>query len=344
MHKGDLLVATSGRSFWILDDLAVLTQYKNKKEGLHIFTPEPAVNGSWYSPLSGNTATFNGTDPFEGVNPANGVVLYYTLPKIHDSIPIRMEIRDEKGEVIRTFTSEKDKKYVPNDGGGPPPAPVLSKNEGLNRFVWDMRHPIMPGIPTTYIEASFRGHVVPPGTYQITLEQQGTTVATQAVILPNPTFSLASGQYEEYDRFMTQMEATLTEMHHMVNTLKDAQEQIAGIVSLLKETNENKSLIASGTELLNQLKAWDEDMIQRKSQAYDDVENFPNKFSAEYLFLINHTESSLPSVNTPSKQRRAELDAQWAVLKARGNALLKTSIPAYNEELWRAGIGAVRLK
>ncbi|WP_034258288.1 WD40/YVTN/BNR-like repeat-containing protein [Altibacter lentus] len=344
VHKGDLLVATSGRSFWILDDLAVIAQYKKKKEGLHIFTPEPAVNGSWYSPLSGNAAAFDGTDPFEGVNPANGVVLYYTLPKIHDSIPIRMEIKNAKGEVIRTVSSEKDKKYVPNDGGGPPPAPVLSKNEGLNRFVWDMRHPIMPGIPNTYIEAGFRGHVVPPGTYQITLMHQGAKASTEAVILPNPAFSLPSGQYEEYDRFMTEMEANLTEMHHMVNTLKDAQDQVSGIVSLLKETNEHRSLIASGTALLQQLKAWDEEMIQRKSQAYDDVENFPNKFTAEYLFLINHTESSLPSVNTPSKERKAELDAQWKNLKARGNTLLRTSIPAYNQELWSAGIGAIQLK
>ncbi|MCW8980734.1 MAG: glycosyl hydrolase, partial [Altibacter sp.] len=156
--------------------------------------------------------------------------------------------------------------------------------------------------------------------------------------------SLPSGQYEEYDRFMTEMEANLTEMHHMVNTLKDAQDEISGIVSRLKETNEHRSLIASGTALLQQLKAWDEEMIQRKSQAYDDVENFPNKFTAEYLFLLNHTESSLPSVNTPSKERKAELDAQWRNLKARGNTLLRTSIPAYNQELWSAGIGAIQLK
>ena len=91
------------------------------------------------------------------------------------------------------------------------------------------------------------------------------------------------------------------------------------------------------------MKAWDEDMVQRKSQAYDDVENFPNKFSAEYIFMINQTSSTIPRLNKASKDRKVELDAQWAGLKARGNQFINTAIPAYNKVLWEAGIGALRL-
>ena len=58
-----------------------------------------------------------------------------------------------------------------------------------------------------------------------------------------------------------------------------------------------------GDALLKKMKAWDEDMVQRKSKAYDDVENFPNKFTANYLFLINQTESDIPRVNQPSLDR-----------------------------------------
>ncbi len=71
-----------------------------------------------------------------------------------------------------------------------------------------------------------------------------------------------------------------------------------------------------GDTLLKQLKAWDEDMVQRKSKAYDDVENFPNKFTANYLFLMNQTESSIPRVNQPNLDRLAELNKEWAGLKA----------------------------
>ena len=93
--------------------------------------------------------------------------------------------------------------------------------------------------------------------------------------------------------------------------------------------------------LVAKLKAWDEDMVQRKSKAYDDVENFPNKFTAEYLFLINQTESDIPRITQPSKDRRAELEEKWKELKARADQFLQTDIPAMNEKLWEKKIGAV---
>jgi hypothetical protein len=89
------------------------------------------------------------------------------------------------------------------------------------------------------------------------------------------------------------------------------------------------------------MKAWDEDMVQRKSKAYDDVENFPNKFTANYLFLINATESDIPRVNQPSLDRMRELNAQWSGLKARADEILNRDIPALNKKLFDAGLGAI---
>ena len=84
-------------------------------------------------------------------------------------------------------------------------------------------------------------------------------------------------------------------------------------------------------------------MIQRKSKAYDDVENFPNKFTAEYLFLINATESSIPRVNEPNINRKAELDAQWSTLKNIANTFINSELPNFNKQLWEAGIGAIKM-
>ncbi len=83
-------------------------------------------------------------------------------------------------------------------------------------------------------------------------------------------------------------------------------------------------------------------MIQRKSQAYDDVENFPNKFTAEYLFLINQTNSVIPMVTQGSKDRRTVLDTQWEGLRARAQNFLTVALPNYNKTLWDAGIGAIQ--
>ncbi len=82
MHRGDMIVATSGRSFWILDDVIALGQYDASKRGLKLLKPKQAYNGSWGSPLNGNAESFKGGDTFDGINPANGIVLYYELPKL----------------------------------------------------------------------------------------------------------------------------------------------------------------------------------------------------------------------------------------------------------------------
>ncbi|NHF60468.1 glycosyl hydrolase [Flavobacteriaceae bacterium TP-CH-4] len=339
VHRGNLIVATSGRSFWILDDLSVLTQYDPEKQGAKLYAPAEALNGSWRSPLNGDSSKFDGSMDFHGVNPANGMVLYYELPKLQDSVIITMEIKDAQGGLVRSFSSEKDKHYRPHNGGGPPPAPVLPTNPGLNRFVWDMRTPLLPGIPGVYIESGFRGHVVPPGDYTIDLKVDGKTISAVGAIAPMPTYQTSEGQYEAYHEFMTGLEQTLTAMHHKVNSLYEAQQQLNTILEDLVDV----SLKAEGQKLLAQLDAWDQEMVQRKSQAYDDVENFPNKFTAEYLFLIDATNSAIPRVNQPSRDRKAELDAQWKTLESQANTFMKTAIPDFNKKLWEAGIGAIRL-
>ena len=231
------------------------------------------------------------------------------------------------------------KNYKKHKGGGAPPAPLLSKKEGLNRFVWDMGHFIMPSIPDVYIEANFRGHKAPPGTYTIQLKANGKTVGTQGKIISMPTFEIKEGQYEAYDKIMIDMEQKLTTMHTMVNSLYKAKGQLNEIWKDVKDG----PLKIEGKRLADQIDIWDKKMVQRKSQAYDDVENFPNKFTAEYLFLINATESSIPRVNQPSKDRKTALDAQWLLLKKEGEHLIKSAIPEYNKKLWDSGIGAIRI-
>lgn len=339
-HKGDLIVATSGRSFWILDDLAVLAQYKPESK-VKLYQPENAVYGFWGSPLNGDSKDFDGTSPLEGVNPANGVVIYYNLPKLAQNVSVSMTIKNNKGETVNTFSSVKDSLYQKYEGG-PPPAPTLSKTEGLNRFVWNMRHPIMPGVTGAYLEANYRGHVASPGTYTIELKSGGEVVSSQAIIVENPLYQTATNEFAAYDAIMSSMEQSLTEMHQKVNRLKSVQGQISKALQTLQKSTGNEALAKSGIELLKELVAWDETMIQRKSKAYDDVENFPNKFTAEYIYLINQTESAVPRVNQPSIDRKTELDAQWKTLKAQADNFINASIPEFNKQLWEAGVGAIQ--
>ena len=340
IHQDDLIAATSGRSFWILDDLGLVRQYQKNIKSPVIFQPENALLANGRSELDKNDDDFTGSTSTAGVNPANGIVVYYHLPELDKDAHILMEIKDEAGNVVRTLSSQKDSLYKKWDGG-PPAEPVLSKQKGLNRFVWDMRYPTMPGVPDAYYECSYKGHKAAPGKYTFTLKTGGQTVSTSAEILFNPLYNKDLTNYKAYHDVMWQMEAAFTQMHQMVNIIFAKREQLSELLAAMPADNKFKAVQTEGAALVQKMKTWDESMVQRKSKAYDDVENFPNKFTAHYIFLINQTESDIPVVNQPSLDRKKELDAEWVTLKAKATEILDKDIPALNQKLFALGIGGV---
>ena len=340
IHKGDLIAATSGRSFWILDDLTLFRQYKKDSKNLTIFQPKSVYLANGRSELDKNDEDFKGSTSDEGVNPANGIVVYYHIEDVKKNQPISLEIKDAAGNLVRTFSSKKDSLFKKWDGGHPA-EPTLSTNKGLNRFVWNMRYPNTIGIEKVYFEASFAGHKAIPGKYTITLKSDAQQVSTTGEILANPLYPNNINAYKEYHAVMSQMENEFVLMHKMVNTLDAKRQQLEQLIKTLPVDDKFKAVHTEGGALIKKMKAWDEDMVQRKSTAYDDVENFPNKFTAEYIFLINQTESDIPVVNKPSMDRKQELDAQWSMLKAKAMEILDTDIPALNKTLWSMGVGGV---
>lgn len=339
VHKGNLIAATSGRSFWILDDLSLIRQYQPNPAPFSIYKPSDAYLVNAGSELNESDPEFDGTNKFRGVNPANGIVLYYNLPELKKDEEISLEVRDSAGNLVRSFSS-KDSGFKPWDGG-PDAEPALSKDKGLNRFVWNMRYPTAPGVPGVYIESSFAGHKAVPGKYNFSLKAGGQTLSTDASILANPLYPTDPSAYREYNEMMLAMENEVAAMHRLVNDLYEKRKQLEALLKKLPSDAKYAAVKRDGEALVKKMKAWDEDMIQRKSTAYDDVENFPNKFTANYLFLINQTESDIPRVNQPSRERKKELDAVWATLRSRADEILSKDLPAMNKAFWDAGYGAI---
>src|SRR6185369_1747303 len=232
IHKGNLIAATSGRAFWILDDLTVLRQYQTSAAAFAIYRPENTylVNGS--SELDRTDEEFTGANTFRGVNPATGVVIYYGLPELKKTDEVTMEIKDSTGNTVRTFSSKADEKAAQWDGA-PRPDPTLPKNKGLNRFVWDMRYATMPGVPQVRIEGSYAGHKAVPGKYTITLRMGGQSLATDTEILTNPLYRTDTATYTEYHQTMWSMENELMAMHRMVNSLYEKQKQLESLLNSL---------------------------------------------------------------------------------------------------------------
>ncbi len=343
ISHNDLTIATMGRSFWVLDDLGLLRQFEGNKTTFKLLTPEDAIIGNWSSQLNYSSENFSGADDSEGVNPANGIVFYYYLPRKSKNKELTLEIKDKDGNIVRTISSKSKPNYQ-RYPGGPSPEPILSNKVGLNRFVWDMRHQSLPGIPTAYIEGSYQGHKAMPNLYSASLKQEDKLSEVSFSILPNPLYNITKEEYLETHKFKIITEANLTDMHNRVNKLKKIQSQLIKIIKELPEEQKYMGLKSKGEAIIQQLKSWDEDMVQRKSKAYDDVENFPNKFTAEYIFLMNQNDSSIPKLNSASKNRLEELNKEWDELKNRSVELIQEVIPSYNKLLWNFEIGALNVK
>ncbi|MBK8701204.1 MAG: glycosyl hydrolase [Saprospiraceae bacterium] len=340
IHKGDLIAATSGRSFWILDDLRLIRQRPNADEGFKLYAPESAYLANGGSELNGNDESFKGSSALHGINPANGVVLYYQIPEVQEGKVLELTITDEAGNHVRTFSSKKDSLFRKWDGG-PGEEPTLSCKKGLNRFVWNMRYSSMAGIPDAYFENSFSGHKATPGKYNLKLTYGKENATTTSEILANPLYPTDAATYTNYHETMMKMETELNSMHLMVNTLHKKRQKLDELRSSLAGETKYKDILSRAKTLSDKLKVWDEEMVQRKSKAYDDVENFPNKFTANYFFLINMTESDIARVNQPSIDLKNELDRKWFELKKRGLEFSEKEIPALNAEFWKLGVGSV---
>ena len=340
VYRGNLIASTSGRAYWILDDLNLIRQYKKDAPAFSVYKPADAYLVNSSSDLDETDEEFTGASKLRGVNPASGVVLYYNLPELKKADEVTMEVKDTAGNVVRRFSSKADDKFKKYDGG-PRPEQELPKSKGLNRFVWDLRYPTMPGVPGVYIESSYAGHKASPGKYTFTLKSGTQTASTDAEILPNPLYPTNAASYKEYDQVMSAMEGEVATMHGLVNSLYEKQQQLDSLIKSLPPDAKYDAVKKDADDLLKKMKAWDEDMVQRKSKAYDDVENFPNKFTANYLFLINQTESDIPRVNQPSLDRKKQLDADWSTLRSRALEIRDKDIPALNKRLWDAGLGAI---
>lgn len=348
VHQNDLIAATMGRSIWILDDLAPIRQYREglAADSLWFYTPEDAYRVSGRSTLDKVVDEADSPEPGVnaqvGDNPATGVVLYYQLPvKPDTSTAMKLEIRDAQGKLIRTYSSKEDEEFVKYPGG-PSADDLLLMKGGMNRFVWDLRAKTLPGVPKVFIEGSYGGHKVPPGRYEAKLTYLKNTKSVTFNILPDPRIKATEAEYREQQRILTAVEDKVTDIHKSVLDMRKARKQLTELADLLKEKPAQKAVADTAKALAKTMKTWEEKLVQNKSESNDDVINFLNMLSADYIFVRGELDSNVPTITNGQTQRLAELDAQWATLKAEKEGLIE-KVAIFNALCREKGIEKITL-
>ena len=319
IQDNDLVAATSGRGFWILDDLGALQNKGRLNKAIEIITPKDT-----YRIFGGNSKAVG-----QGQNPKSGVTFDYYLNKNVDSLELRLEVL-QNSEVIRTYTNKKDPSFK-SWPGGPSKPQVLGSKKGVNRFTWDFRRDPLPSIHKVFIFGGLSGSSVAPGKYTLRMTLGDVISETEATILPNPKVVSSPEDFIAQQKMLVSIENTVKEMHESVNQMRSAKTQLTTYAKLLKNNNSANAIIEKGKELSKRINSWEENLIQAKQKTFQDVINFNNKLNAQLIQLKSYIDQANPKVTNGAKERFGDLMNDWKVYVNERNDIMNTEMKAYND-------------
>ena len=358
VHKRDkeLVVATQGRAFWILDDLPLLHQLIDAggfsaASKTQLFKPKesyrtPAGGGAPLPP----TATI-------GRNPANGVVVYYSL-KAKPTTDLELEFLDTAGKSIQKFTAKLPKAgeagaapaaapaAPAGEGGfGPPATAPPPTNVGLNRFVWDTRYADATRFPNLILWAGeMRGPKLPPGTYQVRLKVDGQTLTQSLDIKADPRLNTTSADYTKQAELGLKIRDKLTETHNAIIQIRDVRRQVEDLMKRVASQPQFKAVNDAGTALNKNLTTIEESLYQTKNQSNQDPLNYPIRLNNKLAALAGVVGSAEAAPTAQSYAVYDELVTQIDAQLQKLAQIMKTDVAAFNQLVRDQNIPAVVVK
>jgi len=318
IQDNDLVAATSGRGFWILDDLGALQNNSRYSKAIEMVTPKDT-----YRIFGGNSKAVG-----QGQNPRSGVTFDYYLKNNIDSLTLTLDVL-ENDKVIRTYTNKKNSNFK-SWPGGPSKPQILPSKKGVNRFTWDFRRAPLPSIHKVFIFGGLAGSKVAPGKYSLRMTLGDVISETETTILPNPKVVSSPEDFIAQQKMLVSIENTVKEMHESVNQMRSAKTQLSHYAKLLKDSKNADSLLEKGKELTKRINSWEENLIQAKQKTFQDVINFNNKLNAQLIQLKSYIDQANPKVTNGAKERFNDLMKDWQVYKNERDTIINTEMQAYN--------------
>ena len=332
VKDNDLVVATHGRAFWILDDISPLRQFNDDvmKKDVHLYTPDAA-----YRIQAGESGEHHPSKR-TGQNPPAGAVIYYYLkdaPKA--GTETKLEILDASGKVIRRYSSVEteplDEPLGPDDKK---PEKEIKPDAGLNRFVWDLRYEEAHRVPGYYLweyNGGAKGAVAAPGQYQVRLTVGADTQVAPLEEKLDPRVKVSQADLEQQFNLLSQIHEELNRVYDAVNQIQDVRSQVAGLKRRLPENASTKAISASADDLEKKLVAVRDRMVNLTISANEDSLAYPPQIDAKLAYLAMDV-SSADSAPTDAEQVEFEkLKRQSGELLSRWDDLQRRDLAAFQK-------------
>ncbi|MBL7994633.1 glycosyl hydrolase [bacterium] len=341
----DLVVATHGRSFWILDDLTPLYQISDEiaKSEKHLYKPRTAYRTEGFQYVRPGLAL--------GQNPPNGVLVnYYFREKPKDEVTL--DFMDGTGMIIISYSSIKDKKgkaIKPSEEFYEKPKEtrmgMVPADTGMNRFVWDMRYPDAEEVPgSIFWDGSIAGPKMLPGIYRVRLTCGVFTQTESFEIKKDPRVDASEEDLRLQLDLLMKINSKLTETHKSINSIREIQKQINEFSGRIKDTSVAKQIKEFAKPLLDSLTFVENELIQTKIKSGQDVLNYPMKLNNKLASLA----SAVASADTkPTKQSDEVFDFLSAQIDKKLSIwmrLKEIELPKFNNSVKGLNIPAVILE
>lgn len=309
-REKDLVAATHGRSFWILDDLTPLYQLNDATagSGVVLYRPRDTYRLGGFS--------FDRPGLALGKNPPNGVVVsYYLRHKPAGKDTLKLAFLDDRGGLIKSFLGKSESKPV--EGGDGDDTPTCPADSGMNRFVWDMRYADATKVPGGIMwSGTTDGPVAPPGAYTVRLTVGREARSESFAIKKDPRLQTTDADFHEQFDLLIKIRDKVSAAHEAVNTIRDIRSQSNDLVKRLDKHPAKDSVSNAAKRLNDQLKKIEEEIIQVRIKAGQDALNYPIKLN-DKIATLSGVVSSADARPTKQaydvfRQLSARLDDQLA--------------------------------
>lgn len=332
IKNDNLIAATQGRSFWLIDDLTPLHQLNDQiaKSDFHLFKPMPSYR-------MGPAFTFGRAPKNAGQNHPGGVMVHYYL-KDTTKAEVSLEFLELNGKLIKKYstrpnTKNKEEKLT------------LSK-PGMNRFVWNMRYPDAERFDGLILwAASLNGPRALPGTYKVRLTVNGKSMETEFEILKDPRSTGSDEDLKAQFNFQQEVLAKVSETHVAIRKIRQAREQINRAIDPIKDQKDTmKDVLDKAKSIQDAMRTIEETLYQTKNRSGQDPLNFPIRLNNKLAHLnslagqgnFRPTDQMIAVKN----ELTAQIDEQLRAL----DKIFKEEIPAFNALVKAKNIDAVILK
>jgi photosystem II stability/assembly factor-like uncharacterized protein len=334
VKNDDLVLATHGRSFWILDDISPLRQIADANpdsiaaEDVHLYKPATA-----YRIHAGDAPEHS---YFAGKNPPIGAIIYYYFkksPKQDETAEankneaakeeVKIEILDAKGTVVRHYSSVKNEPLdEPLDPDDKKPEKQIKPEDGLNRFVWNLHYDDADHVPGYFLweyNDGAKGPLALPGSYQVRLTANGKTLTAPFEVKIDPRVATSQADMEKQFKLEMDLRDQLNQVYEAVNEIQDVRDQLEGLKKRLAPGDSTKTVLDGASALEAKLIAVRDPLINFKISASEDSLAYTPGIDARLAFLSLSVAGFADSAPTAAeyeqydklKKRTEELLASW---------------------------------